>query len=291
MSSLKPTEVLKGTGDGGSRRQRLRKVLIVGQYAVSMVLVVGSLITYEQLRFVQNKDMGYTREHIVTMRVRDEAIGQNYETIKTELLRNPNTLGVTSSSHLPTAMRFRSNITGWQGSAAEDDLPIFITSVGYDFLDVFDIELVEGRSFSRDFATDTTGVYLLNETAVRALGWETGLGKQLHFEAGDGPVIGVMKDFHLQSLHQPIAPLLIYLDPEKVQYVSVKIASEEIPETLAFIEQTVGTFTPYPFAHRFLSEVFAQLYETERKLGQLFGFFTLLALVIAIADENPSSRQ
>ena len=90
-----------------------------------------------------------------------------------------------------------------------------------------------------------------------------------------------MKDFHLQSLHRPIAPLLIYLDPEKVNYVSVKIASEDIPETLAFIEQTVGTFTPYPFAHRFLSEVFAQLYETERKLGQLFGFFTLLALVIA----------
>ena len=281
MASLEPTRVLKGRLEHGSRRSRLRSLLVVGQYAVSIMLVAGSLIMYQQMRFIQSKEMGYNRDHVVTMRVRDQNVRENVETIRSELLRQPNILGVTSSGHLPTRIDNHLSARRWEGSREDEQLMIYGTGVNYDFLEVFGIELVEGRTFSRAFATDTSRAYLFNETAVKALGWEAAVGKQIDINGEGGRIIGVVKDFHLQSLHQAIEPLLLYLDSDWKNYLSVKVAPENLRETLASIEGTIQAFSSYPFEYQFLDEAFDQLYKTELKLGQLIGLFTLLALLIA----------
>lgn len=280
MSSLQPTSVLKGSLDRGIGRSRLRSTLIVAQYAISIVLVVGSLIIYQQLRFIQNKEIGYNREHVIVLNIQDREARQNYATIKEELLRNPNIMSVASSGHLPTQISSQTTVRGWEGSAEEDELPIYRTDVGYDFLDVFEIDVAEGRNFSRDIASDSVA-FLINQTAAKAMGWDSGVGKGFRLWRTEGTIVGVVKDFHMHSLHMPIQPLLLILDPDRVNYISAKIRAADLPQTIAYIEQTLATFTPYPFEYEFLDESFDKLYKTEMKLGEIFGYFTLLALLIA----------
>jgi len=280
VSSMMPTLVLKGRSTSGLQGNRLRGILIVGQYAVSIGLVIGSMIIYRQLQYIRNVEMGYDREHVVALQVRDESVGENYDLIKAELLRYPGISGVASSGYLPTGISYRNYMYGWEGSSEEEYLAIFNTGVGYDFLEVYDIELSEGRSFTRDFVADSAA-YLINETAARALEWENAIGKGIQYEPGYGPVVGVMKDFHLHSLHQEIQPLMLYLDPEETEYISIKIAPNTIAATLDHIERVITRFTPYPFDYQFVDVIFDQMYRSERKLGQISGLFTLLALFIA----------
>jgi hypothetical protein len=157
VSSLKPAHVLKGAPTGSARRPRLQQILIVAQFAASIVLVVGSLVIYRQLSYIQHKEMGYSRDHIVVLSTRGEEINNNYETVRAELLRNPNILAVATSGNLPSHISSQTTVRGWEGSTEEDELPIYRTDVGYDFLEVFEVGLAAGRNFSRDFAGDTLG--------------------------------------------------------------------------------------------------------------------------------------
>jgi putative ABC transport system permease protein len=284
VSSLKPAHVLKGAPTGSARRPRLQQILIVAQFAASIVLVVGSLVIYRQLSYIQHKEMGYSRDHIVVLSTRGEEINNNYETVRAELLRNPNILAVATSGNLPSHISSQTTVRGWEGSTEEDELPIYRTDVGYDFLEVFEVGLAAGRNFSRDFAGDTLGgAYLLNETAVRGLGWtlEEAVGKRFEMWSGAGAIVGVMKDFHMHSLHMPIQPLMLSISPDRFSYISVKVSGEDLPGTLAAIQRTYERFTPYPFDYEFFDDAFDRLYATEIKLGESFGYFTLLALLIA----------
>ena len=223
MSSLRPVHVLKGTPRHRTGRRGLPSLLVVGQYALSIILVAGSLVIYQQLRFIQNKELGYNREHVVTINIRDSALRQNRRVVKDELLRYPNVIGATVSSSLPTRISSSTTVHGWEGSTEDDELPIYQANVDYDFLDVFEIDLAEGRFFSRDFASDTAGAVVLNETAVKALGWEPGaaVGKQFKRWQDEGSVVGVVKDFHMHSFHQPIQPLMFTINADWASYFSV----------------------------------------------------------------------
>lgn len=155
----------------------------------------------------------------------------------------------------------------------------------YDFVDVFELKMASGRNFSREFSSDNRGVLLINESAVKAIGWDEPLGKQFNRWGNDEPsgqIVGVLKDFHMHSLHQEIAPLYVFLDPENYIYVSIKIRGENIPSTLAFIEKTFKTFSPtFPFEYSFFDEVFDRAYRAEQKIGRLFSIFALLSIFIA----------
>jgi len=282
MAALRPVHVLKGSMERRARRSRLQSLLVVGQYAISIMLVAGSLIIYQQLRYIQNKEIGYNRDHVVVLRIRDADVRENQETIKSELQRHGNVTAVTFTSHLPTRIASSTTVQGWEGSNEDDELSIYRTNVDYDFLDVFELKLADGRIFSPDFASDTIA-FVINETAVRALGWREGEGVGKRFKDGDeeGSVIGVLKDFHMHSLHQPIQPLMLRMDGNWFGYIAAKVRPDDLPQTLAFLEETMRRFTPYPFEYEFLDETFDQLYKTEIKLGEAFGYFTLLALLIA----------
>lgn len=281
MSSLRPVYALKGKMHGIVSGFKLQRWLVVMQYTVSIVLIVSSLVIYLQLRFLQHKDPGYDREHVVVINSRN--LMKNYEVIKNQWLHHPNIAAVTASSDLPISITSSTIINDDDGTSKEDDLAIYRILADSDFLDVFGIELVAGRNFSPAIVSDHEERYLINETAARALGWTPAeaLGKQYTYE-GVATIIGVVKDFHLHSMHLPIQPLMIGLRADNYsRFISVKVQPEKLPETIALLEETVKSYSPYPFEYQFLDDRFDQLYKAEMKLGGIFGFFTTVSILIA----------
>lgn len=170
----------------------------------------------------------------------------------------------------------------WEGNNTESELGIYRNYVDYDFIDLLEIELVEGRNFSPAFPTDTLGAYILNEAAVKALGWESAVGKK--FERGK--VIGVVKDFHIQPFDLAIEPMyLTFRNRETTYYsgnIAMKIKMDDPEGALAYVQETLKEMTPLlPFQHRFMDESYNQLYESEKRFGKVFNIFTLIALFIA----------
>ena len=282
MSSLQPVKVLKGKIDSKTRNSGLQKFLVVGQYTVSITLITACLIIYQQMQFIQNKELGYNKDHVITIDSRNRDLAKDIETLEQEWLANPNIQKVAYSSSLPSNVDSSTEIALDEDS--EDGVLIYITRVGYDYLNVFGIELLAGRNFSRDIKSDEKEGYILNETAVKALGWtpEEAIGKQ--FDYGDDPstIIGVVKDFHMHSMHLDIQPLMISLTTSGiVGNLSVKVAQENLPETIAHLEKTMKKYSTYPFEYAFLNDKFDQLYKEDMRLGETFGFFTILAVIIA----------
>lgn len=226
--------------------------------------------------------MGYEREQIITLPVRTGSVRRNIPSIKTALLQSSDIVAVTTSGRLPNDIdTFTSR--DWTGKNPEKPIPIYYNTADYDYVDLFDMELVQGRNFSRDFPSDETGAFLVNETAVKVAEWESPLEREFtHWNGQTGKIVGILKDFHLHSLHRPIAPLYIYLNPRDFSNIAIKIRSTDMPETLAYVEGIMKKFSPdTPFAYTFFDEVFAQAYLTDQRMGRVFGAFALLGIFIA----------
>ncbi|MEM1095893.1 MAG: ABC transporter permease [Bacteroidota bacterium] len=288
MMATRPMEALTGRLTTTRRRRLgLQEVLVVGQYAASVVLVVGSVVVYQQLQYVQDQDLGYDREQIVTVRANDVAIGEQFEAIRERWLQHPYVEAVSYSKFVPTAIGNTQGIVGWEGGPEDGRVSAHTTSADHDYMDVYGMEIIAGRGFSRDFAADTMGArgVILNETSVAGIGWtpEEALGKTLFLTDGEGrrTVIGVMADVHVNSVQAALQPFVLTLDQYPTGYLSVKVRSEQLPETLAMLEETIQSVTPYPVEYRFMDDHFARLFEQEQQAGQLVGVFTFLALVIA----------
>ncbi|MFB3133080.1 MAG: ABC transporter permease, partial [Rhodothermales bacterium] len=281
MAALSPVQVLKGSPGKGARGGRLRNVLVTLQFTASIVLVIATVVVVQQLHYLQSKKLGYNKEQVVVVPVADGEVRAQYETIKAELMTHPSVVKATVFNQPPTNITSSSG-ADWEGKPDDRKASMHLTTVDYDFVDFFEIELIEGRAFSRDFAADAEGAYLVNETAARLIGGASVLGKPLRLWTGEAPIVGVMKDFHYQPLHEPIRPFALYLNPQRLRYVAAKIRPEDFPATLAFIEKTMQAFSPdYPFDYYFLDEAFDRLYVAEQKMGQILGVFTVLALGIA----------
>ncbi|MDZ4699142.1 MAG: ABC transporter permease [Rhodothermales bacterium] len=280
MSRLRPIQSLKGVLAGGTDRSVVQRGLIIFQYTASIVLIAGSLIIYRQLDYIQQKALGYTREHIVTVPIRDSALRQEADVLEAAFGRHPDVVGVTAVSSLPTNIGSSNGVSSWEGREGDRTLSVYQANVGYDFFEVFDIPIVAGRPFTPEFTSDSLEAVILNETAVAALGWtpDTAVGKRF---METGHVVGVMKDFHLHSLHLPIAPMMVRMSGNWYNHLAIRISGNNIPASLAFITETMDGFTDYPVEYAFLDEVFDDLYTSERRLGQAFGYFTFLALLIA----------
>ena len=277
ISSLRPIRVLKGKIEGKLSGFRLQRGLIVGQYAASIVLVVCSFVIFLQLQFVRQKDLGYNKEHVIA--IRSQGLANKYDVIKNESLAYSDIIAVTASSDLPTNIK-SSTIINYGGSA-EDDIAVYRWRVDQDFLKVFGVELIAGRNF--DSTNVTENECIINEAAAKALGWtpEEALGNEVSHDGGKS-VIGVVRDFHIHSIHLTIQPLMIMpVQIGRLGYVNVKVRPENLPQTIAFLEKTTGRYSEYPFDYQFLDENYDQLYKSEMNLGEIFGFFTVLSVLIA----------
>jgi putative ABC transport system permease protein len=284
LSSFKPVTAIKGTTERGSPRTRLRNVLVVVQFTVSLVLIIATLLVKNQLEYIKDKEMGFDKDQIVVVEIHDEKVSRNVTPLLEELRRNPNVRYASSSYFLPNDVG-SSTHANWPGKPEDMRILIHAGEIGYDYIELYGIEIIMGRSFSRDFPADERGAFLINETAMKVIGENFQLGMGFgHWGSSEpkGRIVGVMKDFHLHSLHEEIKPLYFYLNPKYGPRVSIKIQGGRIEETLHYVQETVKKFSPYyPFEYRFFDEIFNAAYISEQKIERVLTLFALIAVFIA----------
>ncbi len=284
LSSFKPITVFRGGEKKGSQKRRLRNVLVVAQFSVSLILIIAAFFVKNQLDFIRDKEMGFDRDQIVVVPLHENKIRQNVGPVLEELKRNPQILYVASSMHLPNDVGASTTIK-WPGKPKEEQTWVKVSEVSYNYTELYGIKILEGRSFSKDFPSDENGAFLVNESAKKLMGDDFRLGIGLsHWGRPEpsGQIVGVMKDFHLNSIHEEIQPLYIYLNPNRGQHLSIKIQGGSIPQAIGSIRETMEKFSPYyPFEHRFFDDVFNMAYIEEQKMGRMFGVFASIAVFIA----------
>ena len=290
LSSFRPARVLKGPVRAG-HGATLRKGLVVFQFALSIVLVVSTLVVYRQLDFVRNERLGFDKEHVVLVPLRDVERQMNHRPLKEAWLRLPGVRHVTASSGMPGLNDGLHDFMIKPEGAAGDSLELMTLTVDHDYVETYGLEVIAGRDFSEAFSTDATEAFLLNESAARRLGWTDPVGRRLTLRVWfngemhkQGAVIGVVRDFQYASLRQAIDPTILHILPESYynDYLSVRLHPDDVPGTLAELERTWARLIPdRPFEFRFLDQTFDTLYQVEARVGRLFGVFTGLALLIA----------
>jgi putative ABC transport system permease protein len=290
LSAFRPVKVLKGEVVSGSSRPALRKVLVVAQFAISIVLISGVGMINQQLEYMQSKELGFNKEQLIFFGSSSSRIG-DFTSFRNQLLQHPGVRAVTASKFVPShALVDNIDILAEVGDALKPVNELALLAVDHQFFAAYGMDMAAGRAFSPDFAGDSTEALIVNETAARTIGWKfpgEGVGKRFSLESnfwGDrrGTVVGVVKDFHFESLHERIAPMIFFISPKGYNRISVKIAAANIPETLKFIESVWQRYFPkQSFACDFVDQRFAQLYQAEERLRQVVVFFASLAIFIA----------
>jgi len=283
ISSFHPIQILKGTLRIGSTSSIFfRNSLVVVQFVVSIILIICTFVIHNQLNFIKNRNLGFDKDQIITVYTMDRNLKRNSEILKQELMKNPEIVKVSASLDLPSTIRRSSTVT-WTEQGEEKELGLSYTFVDFDFFNVYDIGIVEGRTFSEDFSLDKVQAVVINETAARDLGWEQPVGKKLTAQGREWTIIGVTRDFHFHSLHREIDPLVfMYHRNRQVDYFSIKVSPYDIPNTIDFIREKWKQFSPeFPFQYSFLDERIDRIYKAEQKLGYSFNIFTCIALSIA----------
>jgi putative ABC transport system permease protein len=286
LSAFQPVSVLKGERTKGIRSGIFRKVLISFQFTVSIILIIATLVVLKQIQYIRNKDLGFQKEHIVYMEIpRNKDIRDNKQAFKNRLMQHPLIHNVTYSQGRPGIVY---NWEGFEYKGERNGYAIF--TVDPDYVDVYGLEILTGRNFSREMLTDPYRTCLLNETAVRQLGLEKPVGTILRhddlggssFPVKDVEVIGVVRDFHYQALQYEIQPMMFGWNDPWLWMISVKIAAERVPETLAYIEKTWKEFSPgFPFDFHFIDELVDSQYKNEERLAKTIGYFAALGIFIA----------
>jgi putative ABC transport system permease protein len=290
MSSFQPVKTLKGLFRAGKSSISFRQVLVVTQFAISIILIITTVIVSQQLRYMQRTALGYDKEHILTLPY-NNSLNPQYESFRNSLLQNYTIKDVTRSSRIPTTRLL--DMTAASAPSADSMKPvktdIKMLAVDYDFIPTYGVHMAAGRNFSRAYGTDTSN-FILNEVAVQAIGWKTpqdAVGKNFKYGSITGHIIGIMNDFHFESLHQKITPLILIMPavaPNNSFYnnLSVKIAGNNTPAALAAIKKVWQNYLPeIPYEYTFLDENFSTLYKSEQRQGTIFTVFACIAILIA----------
>lgn len=285
ISGFKPALILKGQQGSVKGKSGLRKFLVVAQFSISIVLIIATMITYQQLQYLNNRDLGYNKDQVVTLRYFSELI-PSYDAFQSELLKQSSIKSVSRTSRTPTGRLLDSNGTMMikdGDSLKNTNVVLKSIYVDHDFFDTYEIKLATGRNFSREIPTDDSLAFIINEAAARMMGLnpEEILTKEVQYGGVTGRVVGVVEDFHFESLHEEIVPF-IFLKSPFYSRISIKIADSNMTDALAKIENVWKEFLPHrPFEYSFLSEQYGQLYDAEQKQAQLFTIFSALAILIA----------
>jgi putative ABC transport system permease protein len=287
MSSFQPVKTLKGLFKVGGSSISFRKVLVVAQFSISIILIITTVIVFQQLHYIQKKSLGFDKERVVTMAYSNE-VGRQYESFRNELLQNSAFKNMTRSSRIPTGRLLdnmgANTVNGDSLQPVTTDIK-FVSS-DYDFVSTFGIPMMSGRYFSRDYGTDTAS-FVINESSVKALGWtkENAIGKAFKYGSQKGHIIGVINDFHFESMHQAIVPMVFIMQPasqSNFNNLSLKIAGNDIAPALSYLEKTWKKYFPEtPVDYTFLDENFDRLYQSEQRQATIFTVFACIAIFIA----------
>ncbi|HEU0064534.1 MAG TPA: FtsX-like permease family protein [Flavisolibacter sp.] len=283
MSSFQPVRVLKGVFKIGGNIS-LRKALVILQFAISIILIISTSIVFRQLKYMQQKSLGFNKDQVITMNT--AGIGNKFQSFREELLQNTNIKNVALSSRIPSGRLLDAlDAAVPAGDTTQPvNADIKFLAVDYNFIPTYGIGMAAGRNYSADFPTDSSG-FILNETALGALGWgipKDALNKEFVYGGKKGKIIGVMNNFNFESLHQKIAPLIFLVMPNNFSYLSIKLSGNNIPAALSYIKSTWKKYLPEtPYDYSFLDDRFGKLYESEQRQGTIFTVFAVIAIFIA----------
>jgi putative ABC transport system permease protein len=282
LSSFQTVNVIKNLSRSGNKGYIFRKILVVVQFSLTIIILIGTIVVHKQLDHVRNQNLGYDTDYMVCLPLRGE-FGKEMDTAKAELLQHPNILNVAATSSLPTYIGSGTSGAWWEGKPDNLRVQMQIVSLDYSYLDTFQMDMVKGRFFSKDFESDKTESFVLNEAAIKAMGMNSPIGKRFAAIGSDkGTIIGVIKNFNYKSLHSEIEPLILVMDPNWFRYACIRISPENIEKTIAFLEKTWNKFSAgYPFDYTFLDDRIASLYRSEQNIGTVFNYFTFLVIFIA----------
>ena len=281
-SSFQPIKALAGMKTIRRSKNLLRNSLVVIQYTVSIILILCTLILSKQMNFMRNRQLGYNQDYLMNIPIHKD-IRPQVKTLKTELLRHPGIINVTASDFTPGNRPYWQGVW-WEGQNDNDENGMHWIAAGFDFVKTMELELIAGRDFSDDFPADENSNYILNESAVKRLGWNDPVGRRFRVIGGNnttGVVVGVVKDFHFKSMRHDLEPLIIYLHSKYFRHLTVRIGSENLDNTLHSMQKTWNTVIPdRPFEFYFLDERFDTMYRVEKKWKRIFECFALLSIGI-----------
>jgi putative ABC transport system permease protein len=296
VANFQPVVTLKGNFlSGKAQGGVLRQALLGVQFVVSIALIIGTLVMWGQMNFLKNQPLGFDKDFIITANVRNQKITnvfatasdssyQRLNTFRRILLQNPQVEAVTLSSQEIGNGGVRRNVVP-QGRTPEDNLFVTVLAVDYNFTDTYGLKVVAGRDFSEKYTTDKSEAYLINEAAVQQFGWaspEAAVGKSLNVEGRAGLVVGVLKDFHNQSLYAPITGLVLNVNQPQLNLFSIKLQPKNMEATLEFVQTSWDKYFPEKsFDYDFLDQNLAQLYDREQRRSTLIGYFAGLAILIS----------
>jgi len=280
LSSFKPVKVLKKQLHRGGRSAGLRTALVVGQFAAAVVMIILTVFAQKQFNYIRNADLGFDRERIIRFQVNDP-LRKKYDLFKERLLQNPRVLNVTAASALPHLL-FNANDLKWEGMNRKTPVEVSHLYVDPDYAETFGLEIVRGRDFSKEFQTDSSEAFVVNESALPLLGFEDPLGKRLTLGRREGRIIGVVKDFNFRPLIFEISPLVMAVRPDSYFDLMVKISPNEVPRTLAYVKDVFREFAPgFPFDYAFIDDIFNLVYSPLEFFNRILDAFTGLALFIS----------
>ncbi|MBK1441412.1 ABC transporter permease [Parapedobacter sp. ISTM3] len=297
LSGLRPAKALKHRQLFSMKRGTLRRVLIVFQFGLSVLFLVATIVVARQTRYTKTLHLGYDREHLLYTRIEGELMDQrNYELFKTQSSSLPGVVMVDRASETPHAMQFVVDVAdgvsntsdggdaiNWEGKQKSIAAGFKPVSVGYDFVKLMRLEIVQGRDFSRAIATDSASAFLVNEEAVRQMGMEEPIGKWVSAWQKKGHIIGVLKDYHTYSLHEPIKPLI--MDVKEYEYfgvILIRIVGDKTKQALEGLERVYSAINPrFPFDYQFVDAEYQRFYTNEQVMSRLVSVFTALAITIS----------
>jgi len=284
LSSFEPVKVLKKSTTSGRKGSYLRKGLVLVQMSISLILLIASVVIYSQIDYLKNKDLGLSKEHVVTipLGIANEENSRIYKRFKNEIKQTSQIENVTAAFTHPTYFGTQAKDVVFESRKLDEEMPINVTSVDFDFIETLKIEVLQGRSFSEEYGTEK-GSLIINERLETILGAESALNKTLDIGGKyKGNIIGVVKDFHLESAsNAAIGPLILFLNP-RINYIFVRIRPDDIASALERMEQVWLKIAPHlPFTYNFLDEEFDRLYTDVENLGAILKYFTVIAGFIA----------
>ncbi len=280
MSAFKPITILKNIYKQNRGLPRLRQSLVVFQFIITIAFIISSLLIFKQIKYIQNKTLGLNEENVVFF-PQSLHIMKHRETFKQELEKQPGIISVTYTSNSPLEITSNTYGTSWRGKNPEDNVPVPLINVDYDFCRTFDIDIIAGRDFSKQFASDTNSV-LINKIYAQIMGMEDPVGEVLNYWGRKASIIGIVKDFHIGSMHLPLQQLLIINRPSETWLTMVRIDGSIRKQAIQNLERTFRAFDEsVPFEYQFIDEKYAENYESEKRLSRLALLFTILSIVIS----------
>ncbi len=281
LSKYSPTSILRGTFKTSSQGVILRKGLVIFQFTISIVMIIGTTIVYEQLQLMRNADKGFDTEQIVTLNIGHPSLQQSIPVLKNKLEQEPSILSTARTQGMPGRTFGRRGVTP-EGAGPDDTWIVSVLTFDEEFLDLMGMEIADGRAFDRDIQTDPQQSILINEAMATELAWDDPVGRKITFGQNERTIIGVVKNFHFASMRHKIEPLAMFFNPNGGGNLAIKFSAENASEAMEFVQTSWNEVFPNsPIEYRFFDEEFGQQYESDEKFGRLVFSFTWLAIFIA----------